>query len=392
MQHTLKSENSPAPAPKKSQGFIKHAFIALTAISALSLTACNNEPQAEVTWETESYTRATLKIENKEVQNYRTASGRIVSKEQVQVASRMMGYITSIKVEEGQKVKKGQVLFSIDPVDVESQVAMAAAGGEQAKAGLADAKADFERFDRLFKDKAVTLAQWEKMRLRYDVAIQQVAAASAGLKMATSQRKYTAVRSPISGVVTRKMASKGNLATPGFPVVLVENPNALEIQTQIPEDVFSQVSEGGEACLKVSNQVVCGAKVEDVVPVADAMSHTHFVRLSLPSLGENQKPWLGGSFVEVVFPTSKTMGVQIPKEALMVRAGIPGVMTVNSKGLAQYRMVRTVQSGAKNLEGQELLEVQAGLKAGDVVVVENPKLIQNADTVVTKTQGVKNGK
>lgn len=392
MQHTLKSENSPVQTPKKSKGFIKHAFIALTAISALSLTACNSEPKSEVTWETDSYTRATLKIENKEVQNYRTASGRVVSKEQVQVASRMMGFITSIKVEEGQKVKKGQVLFTIDPVDVESQVAMAAAGGEQAKAALADAKADFERFDRLFKDKAVTLAQWEKMRLRYDVAIQQVAAASAGLKMAASQRKYTAVRSPISGVVTRKMASKGNLATPGFPVVLVENPSALEVQTQIPEDVFKQVSEGGEACLKASNEVVCGAKIQDVVPVADAMSHTHFVRLSLPEANENAKPWVGGSFVEVVFPTTKTMGVQIPAEALMVRAGIQGVMTVNSKGLAQFRMVRTVQAGTKNLEGQELLEVQAGLNAGDVVVVENPKLIQNADTVITQTQGVKNGK
>ena len=145
--------------------------------------------------------------------------GSVVSEQQVQVASRLMGYIRDIQVHEGDAVKTGQLLFTIDPSDIQGQVAQARAGHAQAEAALGDAKSDFERFSNLYKEESVPKLQYDKMKLQYSIAQNQARAARAGLDMAESQLRYAEVRAPIAGVVTHKMASKGDLAAPGRPVL-----------------------------------------------------------------------------------------------------------------------------------------------------------------------------
>lgn len=306
------------------------------------------------------------------------APGLVVSEDQVQVASRLMGYIREIKVEEGQSVKAGQLLFVVDPSDIQGQMNQARAGLAQAEAALADAKLDYERFGALYKDEAIPKMQWDKVRLQYQVAQQQVVAARAGLGLASSQMRYASVVAPINGVVTQKMANAGDLAAPGRPVLVIEGLKKLQVRTQVSSDVYARIKTGEKVGI-VQDGDAAQAPVEgviaQVVPAADPASHSHLVKIDLPA-GSGLS---SGNFVRVGFAVGERAGIRVPVAALAERAGITGVFVVDAQGIARYRMVRT---GAA---GDGMVEIQSGLNAGDKVVISQVAQLENGDKVSGST-------
>ncbi|MDO9052354.1 MAG: efflux RND transporter periplasmic adaptor subunit [Gallionella sp.] len=296
--------------------------------------------------------------------------GSVISEQQVQLASRLMGYIRDIHVHEGDTVKTGQLLFTIDPSDIQGQVAQARAGQAQAEAALGDAKSDFERFSNLYKEESVSKSQYDKMKLQYSMAQSQARAARAGLDMAESQLRYAEVRAPIAGVVTQKMASRGDLAAPGRPVLVLENPGKLMVQTSVGNETYSLLKLGDSARIEISGQALEG-KVVRLVPAADAMSHTHLVKLELP----DAKGLTSGAFARVRFNVGAGQGISVPKAAILQRAGITGVFVVDVQGIARYRMVRT----GEDREG--VVEIAAGLNPGEKIVVGNADALSSGDLV-----------
>ena len=302
------------------------------------------------------------------------APGLVVSEDQVQVASRLMGYIREIKVEEGQAVKAGQLLFVVDPTDIQGQVSQARAGLAQAEAALADSRLDYERFGALYKEEAIPKMQWDKIRLQYQVAEQQVAAARAGLNLASSQMRYASVVAPIDGVVTQKMANAGDLAAPGRPVLVIEGLKKLQVRTQVSGDVYARIKTGEKVTITPdgdANLAPIEGVIAQVVPAADPASHSHLVKIDLP----RNNRLASGNFVRVGFTVGEREGIRVPAAALAERAGIIGVFVVDAQGIARYRMVRT---GAT---GDGMVEIQSGLNAGDKVVVSQVAQLENGDKV-----------
>lgn len=300
--------------------------------------------------------------------------GMVASEDQVQVASRLMGYIREIKVEEGQVVKAGQLLFVIDPTDIQGQMSQARAGLAQAEAALTDAKIDHERFGTLYQEEAIPKLQWDKIRLQKRVAEQQVAAARAGLNQANSQMRYASVVAPINGVVTQKMANAGDLATPGRPVLVIEGLKKLQVRTQVSSSVFDQIKVGEKVTIVTDGdaaQAPAEGTIAQVVPVADPVSHTHLVKIDLPA-GSGLS---SGNFVRVGFAVGSRQGIRVPAAALAERAGITGVFVVDAQGFARYRMVRT------GVADQGMVEIQSGLNVGDKVVVTQVERLENGDRI-----------
>ncbi len=287
-------------------------------------------------------------------------SGVVVSSHQVQVASRLMGYIRRVEVHAGQQVHAGQPLLEVDPTDIQGQVAQARAGLAQAQANLVDAQADYQRFGALYRAQAVTLQQWQGIQLRYRVARQQVAAARAGYQTAQAQMRYASVRSPIDGVVVQKMASAGDLAAPGRPLLLIEGQGRLQVQLQVPEQAWSHVRVGETVPVYAAARTVEG-RIAEAVPVADPMSHTHEVKVDLPA----GSSLASGSFVRVGLALGRAPQLRVPAAALVERAGMHGVFVVDSAGIAHFRLVRTGAAAG------DMLDVQAGLRAGETVVTGN---------------------
>ena len=96
--------------------------------------------------------------------------GTVVAEQQIQIASRIMGYVRQINVESGQPVKQGELLITVDPTDIQGQVSISKAALAQAEAALADAKSDYDRFGDLYREEAIPKTQWDKIRLQYTVA------------------------------------------------------------------------------------------------------------------------------------------------------------------------------------------------------------------------------
>ncbi len=300
--------------------------------------------------------------------------GTVVSEDQVQVASRLMGYIRSIQVEEGQAVKAGQLLFVVDPTDIQGQVSQARAGLAQAEAALADAKIDHERFGALYQEQAIPKLQWDKIRLQYQVAQQQVAAARAGLGLASSQMRYASVVAPISGVVTQKMANAGDLAAPGRPVLVIEGLKKFQVRTEVSGDVFARIKPGDKVSIVRdgdAGQAPVEGVIAQVVPAADPVSHTHLVKIDLPAGVKLSS----GNFVRTGFAVGSRADIRVPAAAVIERAGITGMFVVDAQGIARYRMVRT---GATE---NGTVEIQSGLNPGDKVAVSHVDQLENGAVV-----------
>lgn len=343
--------------------------LTIAAALVFSLAACQPQDQA-ASAQNKTVSAQTITLSTTEIPVVDAAPGAVISEQQVQVASRLMGYLRDIVVHEGDAVKTGQLLFTIDPTDIKGQVDQARAGVVQAEAALNDAQADFERFSNLYKEESIPKLQYDKVKLQYNIAQSQASAARAGLNTAESQLRYAEVRSPINGIVTQKMANKGDLAAPGRPVLVVENPDKLLIQTAVSEETYAHLRMGGNATVEVGGKVLPG-RIVRLVPVADATSHTHLVKLEVPGI----EGMSSGSFARVRFTVGSRQGISVPQAALLERAGIAGVFVVDADAIARYRMVRT------GGEQEGVVEIEAGLNPGERVIVGNTRAVNSGDRI-----------
>lgn len=359
----------------KSLNLVAVAVLALAA----GLSGCNNSAQAPAATPSSAAVKATLSVVEKAVLPViATAPGHVIAQQQAQMASRLMGFLREIYVVEGQHVSAGQRLFSVDPTDIQGQMNMARAGLAQAQAAQLDAKNDYERFGTLYKEEAIPKMQWDKIRLQYQMTQQSVAAARAGFDTAAAQMRYATVVAPFAGVVTQKMANAGAMAAPGFPILMLENTDKLQVQTGVAPDIFAQLKVGTSVAIQTeghSADIV--GKVVNLVPSADPVTHSHLVKIDLPQ-GHGLR---SGSFVQVAFALGQREGIRVPASAVLTRAGIAGVFVVDAQGVARYRMVRSGTSSAGKIE------ILAGLNPGERVVTSSVTALQNGDKVTTEGNG-----
>lgn len=301
-----------------------------------------------------------------------TVAGAVVPDQKAQIASRLMGYIKDFDVKVGQKVKAGDLLFSIDSNDVNSQILQAQSGYQQALAALEDAKLDFDRFSKLYQDDSVSKQQFDKVSLQYKVAQENLVAARSGLNQAKSQLNYANVKAPFDGVVVEKLAVAGALAAPGNPVLVLENLTSLSVRTQVAEDLFAVLRNGDEAEVVIDGQPdPIQATIYTLVSAADPKSRTHTVKLSLPSVVNVNS----GTFARVGFKRGERQTMMVPKSTIVNRSGIEGVFVVK-EGKAYFHMVRLGETIG------DQVEIKAGVHLGDHIVVENNQSLLNGDKVV----------
>ncbi|MEA3405702.1 MAG: efflux RND transporter periplasmic adaptor subunit [Pseudomonadota bacterium] len=343
--------------------------------SAIGLAGCTQEDDHSIKTDSQQIIEAKIDtVQLGTVPMMAVVPGAVVSDQKAQISSRLIGYIKDLNVKVGQKVKQGDVLFSIDSTDVKSQISQAQAGYQQALAALEDAKLDNDRFTKLFKEDSVSKQQFDKIKLQYSVAQENLAAAKSGLDQAKSQLSYANVRAPFNGVIVEKLADQGALASPGQPIVVIENLQSISVQTEVAGELFAVLRAGDEAGVLIDGQAESlQGTIYTLVSAANPKTRTHTVKLSLPAVISNVN---SGTFARVSFKRGERQTIMVPSSAIVVRAGIPGVFVV-SEGKAYFSMVRPGMS----MNGQT--EVQAGLNLGERIVVDNNQSLLNGDIVET---------
>jgi RND family efflux transporter MFP subunit len=344
---------------------------------SLLLSACGQEPSAPAV---RSRTDLELDVASVgRVPRYYTVPGSVIADERVQLSSRISGFIRKLAAREGEPVRQGQVLVEIDPADVEGAVQRADAALASARADLADARVDVDKFTALTKTGAVPIDTLRKAEVRRDVAQARLAEAKAALGTATAQRAYTSITSPVDGTVVARLRESGDLATPGLPILEIEARNTLVFQTYVAESRIAQLD--ATQPVRVELDAVPGAhegRLLRVVPSADPATRRYEVKIGLPAL----EGLLPGMFGRAQFRLGEEQVLTVPRTALIERGGLRGAYRVAADGEIGFRWLRT----RREIDGR--VEVTAGLEAGDRVVLNPPDDLRDGDRVAVGTPAV----
>lgn len=299
--------------------------------------------------------------------------GTVRARTHAVVSARVPGVVTILKVREGDRVKKGQLLAQLDAQENQATAAGAAAGMDEAKRGLDEAlsrkrlvDATFERYQKLFNEQAISRQEFDVKQTERDVAVQSVARAEARLQQAREGSRgaaaiagYTRITAPISGIITSKPADLGATVFPAQPLMTIDDEGSYQLELSIPESIALAVKPGTpvQVTLDALNTSF-SAKIAEIVPASDAASRTFIAKISL-----GQKGLKSGMFGRGVITLGSTVnGMLLPKKALMERGALTSVWVVEKEGLARMRLVKVGKAiGDK-------VEILAGLSDGERVV------------------------
>jgi multidrug efflux pump subunit AcrA (membrane-fusion protein) len=175
---------------------------------------------------------------------------------------------------------------------------------------------------------------------------------------------YAELRAPENGVVVRRLARAGDLATPGRPLVVLETGGGREVRVTWPAELEWAVAPGAEAEVQLPRRDrVLPARIDRVSPSADGHTLEAYLRvegLDVPS----------GTFVDVVLLGEPAPVLRLPEGARVERGSLEGVFTVED-GRASLRWLRLTPDG----------RVLAGLSPGDSVILNPPADLRNGDAV-----------
>ena len=297
-----------------------------------------------------------------------SAIGSLFADQQIEVTSRIVGYIQSIHVQEGQPVTKGQLLAIIDDANVQGAILDVEAKVNQAKNALKDALLDKKKFEKLLASGSATENNYQKIKLVYELALDNLASAKAGLDVAKSQRSYTHIVSPIDGNITELFQQEGDMANPGMPITRIETVKKLELRTHIPERHIALVHQNDRVIFYVD---ALGEAIEGVVSriVPSSIQNSHRYQVHITPVGSING--LPGMFGRVKFRLGEEDSIVIPTQVLREQGGLTGVDVRNQNNEVVFRWLRT---GTRRGKG---VDVIAGLSVGDRIVVSST-LIKDA--------------
>ena len=333
------------------------------------------------------------------------ASGYVTPRRRATVAAKITGLMKEIYVDEGMRVKAGQVVAVLDQSDYEKQLLAAKADRDATQASLADlrvnlanAERDLRRTEGLHtggvtSDQALDTARTtvDSLKARIASTETQVRAAESRIQVAQQNLDNTVVRAPFDGIVVSKDAQRGEMVSPmsaggGFTrtgIATIVDMNSDEIEVDVNEAYIARVKPGMPvtAVLDAYPDWQIPSHVRTVIPTADRQKATVKVRISFDKLDPRILPDMG---VKVSFlgdePQQKQSAaprVLVPATAVKQENGKPVVFVVKDQQVER----RAVSVGAVRGSDQEIL---AGVHEGDQVVVKSPDALHDGERVNIK--------
>lgn len=316
----------------------------------------------------------TEKVLKKDVDEYYRTSGTVKAKTLSDVASRVMGTVTSINVKEGDRVSEGEVLLTIDDRDSVQRARAAREAYSEAQNYLEAANKNkrlaeltYERYKNLYDDKAISAHEMDEVETQRDVAASEAARALAATGRARANMEeaeitlgYAKLKAPVEGIVTGKEIEVGSMAVPGRVLMRVEDTSSFRLDVSVDEKMSGRLEPGMAVYADVEALGKrLGGTITEVVPAVDPATRSFLVKIGLD--GEGLK---SGLYASVLIPSGKREALLVPSTAIVKKGQLDGVYTVDGEGVATYRLVRT----GNEYSGR--IEVLSGLRDGEVVIVE----------------------
>lgn len=386
-------------------------------------TACGKEPPPK-TASSSTVAAPVVTVASENIPEILELSGTVRAARISVLSSKVPGRITAILVREGDRVRQGQVLARIDDRETAAGVAQAQSSVQQARFAVEEAEkalkmaqaerrgaearhevaqATFKRFEALLARESVSRQEFDEVKAKAasaaadadrarlavkalhakkEQATAALSAAEAALDAAQALRTYADVTAPMDALVTAKHAEVGQMASPGLPLLTVEDPSAYRLEVPVPEDVLSRVHVGDAVpiFLETSQDPLTGRVVE-VLPSVDSQSRSGLVKISMPSPPSEhgrRVEWRTGTFGRARFITGSREALVAPASAVVPRGQLTGVFVVDDQQVCRWRLVRTGRFV------NDRVEILSGLQPGERIVAAVVPGLQDGSRITAK--------
>lgn len=313
------------------------------------------------------------------------ASGQVEASQSVNISTRVMGYITQMKVKAGDRVSAGQLLFTVNSNDITAKRAQTDALIAQAEAAQRAAQKDLDRYTALYKQQSASAKELDQVTLQFQSAKANADAAKQMRNEVSAQLAYTSVTAPFSGIITQKLADAGSMANPGMPVLTLEQSGNLQVSASIPENQIASVKLGDEVTMSIesANKTITG-KVIQVNPSSQFTGGQYIVKISVPAA--EAKQLYAGMYVHLRIPvkgrtataTKESGKILVPAKAIITRDQLTGLYTISSQNTALLRWVRLGTTSG------DQVEVLSGLAANETFILSAEGRLYNGAPVTIK--------
>ena len=239
-------------------------------------------------------------------------SGTVISDDTKMISSSFMGFVKKVYVSEGDRVKKGDLLYTIDSKEIDLAKSQVELMIQQAELAIMmnenmfnNAKLNYERHKRLYKKGMVAKYELENMELMYkntkdmvEIAKKQLEQAKAKLKEVEHQYEYLKLRAPNDAVVIQKNIKEGQIAIPGMPAMILTSLDNLKVLAEISESNLNKVKIGKEVDVYIpSINFKTVGKISSIIPASNPMTHKFKVKISFDKKGN--KDIIPGMYSEI---------------------------------------------------------------------------------------------
>lgn len=351
-----------------------------TAITVVAFTACSggNAAEADAAAAAETTTIGTENIAvvtNGVLQSGPTVSGALLPEREASVHAQISGSVLQTYVDEGQAVRAGQTLARIEAGGLQDVYLSARAGVTAASNSSDIARRELARSEKLLAAGAVAERDIEQARRNAGAATAALADARARLSTAQKQVGNTVVTAPISGIVSARPVSAGDVVQPGAALFTVVDPSSMRLEGSVPAEDLAQVRLGAPVTFTVNGYPgrTFTGRVARVNPTADPATRQVRVVISIPN-GEGRL--VGGLFAQGRLASESRTGMVAPITAVDSRSNMPAVFRIKAGKVERL----PVQLGLQD-EGSERIEITSGVQVGDTLLLGAAQGITPGTTV-----------
>lgn len=344
-----------------------HLFkIMLLAVAAtIMITACVGEEQPDEVppSSVEEIPVRVTSVVRESVSESVTASGLVTSDSEARLSFKTGGVIDRILVDEGDYVKKGQLLAKLNLTEIQSQVS-------QAKEGVEKARRDLQRAENLYRDSVATLEQVQNARTQLNVAEEQ-------LEIAQFNLSYSEIRAPISGKVLKKLMNEGELTNPGNPVLVIFSsaPGDWLVQAGVTDRDFVRLRAGDRVSIAFDaypGQTFNG-RVSELPQSPDPMTGLYPVEFKFDTQGQK---FTYGMFATVRLDAlGNGSYLVVPVDAIVEGNGSDAFVFVPDSNRARKTPVRIAA-----IRGDKVM-ITSGVTEGQQVIIDGSAYLTNEVTI-----------
>lgn len=338
-----------------------------------------------------------VKVIQKDVPLYRQFVGQVYGQSDIPIRARVAGFLEGIHFDEGLDVKKGQLLYRIDPSEYQAKVATQESHLAEAKTDLAKAKSDLDRIEPLAEINAVSKSDLDAARANYDAALSYVDAQEANVRFAKITLSYCWIKSPLNGIIGKTKARVGEfVGKDPNPVILntVSTVDTVRVEFYIAEADYIRLARVSPRVRnfdkeEVKEKVKRDPNLSLILADGSIFKHKGYVNF----INREVDPETGSLLIQTTFPNPDNLlkpgqyakvvikmtdvkdGLLIPSRCIMELQGQYSVYVINEENKVESRQITLLD----NVGDMALLK--DGLKVGERVVIDALQKVQTGMAV-----------